>query len=130
MAGVAPPVYGARAHLAREDLTARLAQSLGVGDRTEKVHSYYHQMEVGSLPAEGVSQRVLDALGEIVGEKRAALRRAGTAPAGRGPTSEQVAFARTAQADFEAAAPAAAPEPGVTKADHWDEVDELFRAGR
>jgi hypothetical protein len=125
------PRLRARAELARADLTARLAESLGVGDRKEKVHSYYHQMEVGTLPAEGVSQRVLDALGRIVGESGDALRRAGTGMAGPGPEAEGRAFARTARAaEFDAGAPAAGGAPREPDADDWDEVDQLFRAGR
>ena len=124
------PRLRARAQLARADLTARLAESLGVGDRKEKVHRYYHQMEVGTLPAEGVSQRVLDALGTILGESGDALRRAGAGMARPGPLSEHATFARTAPAaDFDAAAPAAARERREPDADEWDEVDELFRAG-
>jgi hypothetical protein len=122
------PRLRARAQLARADLTARLAESLGVGDRQEKVHRYYHQMEVGTLPASGVSQRVLDALGRILGESGDALRQAGTETAGGGPASEQVAFARTAPAaDFDVEAPAV-HERREPDGDSWDEVDDLFRA--
>ena len=124
------PRLRARAQLARADLTARLAEALGVGDRQEKVHRYYHQMEVGRLPAEGVSQRVLDALGEILGESGDALRRAGAGMAGPGRETEQVAFARTAPAaDFDEAALAGARERREPDADEWDDVDDLFRSG-
>ena len=125
------PRLRTRAQLARTDLTARLAEALGVGDRHEKVHRYDHQMEVGTLPAEGVSQRVLDALGKLLGESGDALRRAGAGITGPvSAASDEVAFARTAPAaDFDAPPATAARDRVGQGADEWDEVDELFRAG-
>jgi hypothetical protein len=126
------PRLRARAQIARTDLTARLAEALGVGNRQEKVHRYYHQMEVGTLPADGVSQRVLDALGKLLGESGDALRQAGAGITGPvSAASDEVAFARTAPAaDFDT--PAGTPERDRAGqgADEWDEVDELFRAGQ
>ena len=61
----------------RAELVSRLAAELGAGDREAKVAGYYHAMEQGTLPAAGVSDRVLEALGRIVGESAAALRAAG-----------------------------------------------------
>ena len=57
----------------------RLAAELGVAGREAKVAGYYHAMEQGTLPAAGVSDRVLEALGRIVGESAAVLRAAGAA---------------------------------------------------
>jgi hypothetical protein len=115
-----------RAGLRRSELVERLAAALGVSDRNEKVAGYYHEMEQGLLPAAGVSDRVLDALGRIVGETTQALRDAGRAltPSGEGPAAPAAAFARRAYAE-----PAGAPSPGVqpSPAGDWDEVDELFR---
>lgn len=116
-----------RAGLKRSELVSRLAATLGVTDREAKVGEYYHQMEQGLLPASGVSERVLGALGEIVGESVASLRAAGEALtpfAGEGPGVR--AFARRAEGDPVAEAqatalPAAASGP--------DEVDRLFRGG-
>ena len=83
-------------------------------------------MEQGLLPAAGVSDRVLEALGQIVGETAQALRDAGRAltPAGEGPAAPAAAFARRAYAE-----PAGAPSPGTQPppTGEWDEVDELFR---
>ena len=98
-------------------------------DRQDKVAGYYHEMEQGLLPAEGVSDRVLDALGQIVGETAQALRDAGRAltPPGEGPpAAPAAAFARRAYAE-----PAGAPSPGAQPPPEgeWDEVDELFRGG-
>ena len=81
---------------------ARLAAALGVGDRKDKVAGYYHEMEQGLLPARGVSDRVLDALGRIVGETAQSLRDAGRAlaPSGEGPAAAPAAaFARPAYAE-------------------------------
>jgi hypothetical protein len=115
-----------RAGLKRTELVERLAAALGVGDRTAKVAGYYHEMEQGLLPARGVSDRVLDALGKIVGERTQALREAGRAltPSGEGPAAAPPAFARRAHA---AAAGAASPGVQPTREGEWDEVDELFR---
>lgn len=115
-----------RAGLKRSQLVERLALALGVADRTEKVAGYYHEMEQGLLPADGVSDAVLDALGWIVGETAQALREAGRALApGQGPAATPAAaFARRAQVE-----PAAHPTPGVEAPANgeWDEVDEMFR---
>ena len=115
-----------RAGLKRSELVERLAVALGVTDRKNKVGRYYHEMEQGLLPAQGVSDRVLGALGQLVGETAQALREAGRAlaPSGEGPTAAPAAFARRAYAE-----PAGAPSPGVQRGreGEWDEVDELFR---
>lgn len=116
-----------RAGLRRSELVERLAAALGVGDRTAKVAGYYHEMEQGLLPADGVSDRVLDALGQLVGETVQTLREAGRAlsPAGDGPSAAPAAFARRAYGEpaLGAPAPDAPPSPQAER----DEVDELFR---
>ena len=119
-----------RARLKRAELVARLAADLGVGGREAKVASYYHAMEQGTLASSGVSDRVLEALGRIVGESAAVLRAAGTL-APPPPAAPGAAFARVAAPApaFHAAggaparARAEAPEP------ERDEVDELFTGG-
>jgi hypothetical protein len=116
-----------RAGLKRRELVERLAGSLGVGDRVPKVERYYHEMELGLLPAAGVSDRVLEALGTLVGVTAAELRDAGAAlGAGLGGgTTQGDAFARTASI---AEMAVSTPESGATQAqEQWDEVDELFR---
>ena len=123
------PRLRVRAGLKRSTLVERLATALGVSSRQGKVASYYHQMEQGRLPAPGVSDKVLDALGQLVGETAQTLREAGRAlsPPGEGPArAPAAAFARRAYGDAGAAETAAAPPP--PRAD-WDDVDELFRGG-
>jgi len=115
-----------RTGLKRRDLVERLANSLGVSDRKPKVERYYHEMELGLLPASGVSDRVLETLARLVGTTASELRDAGTALGEAVGTDAQAeAFARVASIE-ESAAPAptnVSPEP----AEEWDQVDELFR---
>jgi len=134
------------AHLLREDLVTRLAGALGVTNPagTEKVAWYYHHMEQGDLPADGVSDRVLSALASIVETTSDALRAAGGGPAegaGGGGAFGGLALPHSASAPVFArstnlgapAAPsgpadagyAAAQEPG----DDLDEIDRLFLDG-
>ena len=101
-----------RARLRRSELVARLASALGASDREAKVGSYYHAMEQGTLPAAGVSDRVLEALGRIVGESVASLREAGRAMTGPAPPAPPApAFARLASAPAAAGAPRGARAP-------------------
>jgi hypothetical protein len=118
-----------RARIKRADLVDQLAKKLGLESKREKVGSYYHQMEQGQLPSEGVADRVLIALGDLVGETAEALRAAGEAWGGtaRGQPTQGV-FARTAQQNVMYDAPAPGRlSPGTPEPEEWDEVDELFR---
>ena len=109
-----------RARIKRRDLVERLARSLGFesGAEIEKVGGYYHRMEHGMLPAEGVSGRVIEALATIVDASAEAIRSAG-ARAGE-QAAGGAAFARTAFPDEDYPADArladadapAAPERG------------------
>lgn len=115
-----------QAGVKRSELVERLAATLGVSDRQDKVAGYYHAMEQGLLPAQGVSDRVLRALGQIIGESAQALRQAGRAltPPAEGRAVTAAAFARRAYAAPAEAPPAGAQPPADAE---WDEVDELFR---
>jgi len=128
------PRLRARARIKRSDLVGQLAERLGAQRQRDKVERYYHQMEQGLLPSEGVSDQVLEALAQIVGQSKETLRRAGAAFGPGGPAAgESPAFTRTARAEpsYEAQAPGAAglPEQRAAEEDQWDEVDRLFRAG-
>src|SRR3954451_18251708 len=111
-----------RARLKRSEVVAELAARLGAERERTKVGQYYHQMEGGGLPSEGVSDRVLEALGQIFGQSKEALREAGRSfgePAAGAPP--QAAFARTADVETDLAISASnelAPEPP----EQWDEV--------
>lgn len=120
-----------RARLKRDEVVARLAEALGISGREEKVERYYHGMEHGSLPSTGVSSRVLNALGGIVGASGEFLRSIGE-PFAEGPgPAEGPVFARatTRAAEFQVEVAdelrTAAPQPS----EEWDDVDELFRGG-
>lgn len=149
------PALRERAKIKRGELVERLAAAIGYPSETERVAAYYHQMETGKLPSEGVSDTVLEALGKLVGESAAKLRAAGSAiGAGADPqdVSTQVAFARVAirnpayEAEGADTAPTEEPEPPpaaasaeppartvedlqrLVEAEH-DEVDRLFTGG-
>jgi hypothetical protein len=126
------PQLRKRAELPRRELVRRLAEALEVADREGKVESYYHRMETGDLPAEGVSDRVLVALSAIVGESVDALRRAGEIfePTVSDEAADMV-FARTATpgADYEHTPTGASPGPEASARPEPDEVDELFTGG-
>lgn len=105
------PSLRQRARIKRSDLVRRLAEAIGWPGEAERVGRYYHQMETGQLPSEGVSDRVLEALGELVQTPAALLRAAGSAiGAGENPerVAERVVFARTAARN-----PAYAGDEGV-----------------
>lgn len=130
------PQLRAKAQIKRADLVERLAAAIGAGGRERKVAAYYHQMETGKLPSEGVSNRVLQALGEIVGESAERLRAAGSVLGAGGDQQEveaRVAFARTAahKPEFDAlqATPAPSASAGEPAEDEDDLVDRLFTGG-
>ena len=86
-------------------------------------------MEQGLLPAEGVSDRVLEALGTDRRRDRTSAARSRTRarPPGEGPAAAPAAaFARRAYAEAAGAPP---PERPAAQEGEWDEVDELFRGG-
>src|SRR4051794_26836296 len=87
------PRLRAAARLKRSELVERLAAALGVSGREEKVAVYYHQMEQGQLPAEGVSDKVLEALGGLLGRSADALREAGRSEGPAARMSDATAFA-------------------------------------
>lgn len=123
-----------RAQVMREEIARRLAEGLGVPGKEEKVGGYYHEMEQGLLPAEGVDPKVTDRLAEILGTSADLLRRSGRALGGGGaPGAPGAVFARTkpgapAEAPARMAPPAERVE-AVAVDEGWDEVDRLFRGG-
>lgn len=118
-----------RAQVTRGELVGRLAAALGAGDREQKVGGYYHEMERGLLPSAGVSARVLDALGEIVGATGEFLRRAGEPLAIGGTPDPGEVYARTGRSDARDRNADSAPAPADRTPEARDEVDELFTGG-
>jgi hypothetical protein len=123
------PRLRAQARVKRADLVRELAARLGAESQQEKVAGYYHEMEQGLLPAEGVSDTVLEALGKIVGVAAESLRKAGSLPAPGPPRMDEAAvFTRMARAAPDtAAAPPVAGQAADEATEEWDEVDRLFR---
>jgi hypothetical protein len=109
----------------RSQVVDRLAQELGVPDRAEKVRTYYHDMESGTLASERVSDRVLDALASLYQWSAEALRAAGR-PLGEPGQAEQRVFAR-GMVQPDADGPLVDElERKYPEREQWDEVDELF----
>ena len=133
------PALRTKAQVMRRELVERLAEGLGHPDETAQVAAYYHQMETGQLPAEGVSDRVLRVLGEILGESAERLRAAGSAAAaGEGDLSamHQVAYARTKLSISELSIASPAPESDLDAVSddavidpEPSEIDRLFTGG-
>jgi hypothetical protein len=123
------PRLRAQARVKRADLVRELAARLGAESQQAKVAGYYHEMEQGLLPAEGVSDTVLEALGKIVGVAAESLRKAGSLPAPGPPRMDEAAvFTRTARAAPDtASAPPVAAQTADDGTQEWDEIDRLFR---
>jgi hypothetical protein len=118
-----------RAQLRRTDVVRRLADELGAHEtQVDKVARYYHGMEQGTLPAAGVSDRVLEALGRVVGVTAQRLREAGRAAGGVVPEGAgAAAFARVGSPDPQYAEPREPPEePTPAPGEPPDEIDALF----
>ena len=125
------PRLRASARLRRAEVVERLAHELDAQGREAKVAAYYHAMEQGTLPAAGVSDRVLEALAVIVGTTAARLRDAGRGlGAAAPPAGPGAAFARVGAPDPELMdeAPPGAIAPTVTG--ERDEIDDLFTGAR
>lgn len=119
-----------RARLRRVEVVSRLADALGAGGDAQvaKVAAYYHGMEQGTLPAAGVSDRVLEALASIVGDSTDRLREAGRAAGGAASgAAGAAAFARVGSPDPRYVEPSESAERAErTPAAERDEIDELF----
>jgi hypothetical protein len=116
-----------RAQLRRTEVVARLADELdATPEQVDKVARYYHQMEHGTLPAAGVSDRVLEALGRVVGVTAERLREAGRGgialPPGDAAAS---AFARVGTPDPQYVEAEVRPAPS-SPAEPPDDIDALF----
>jgi hypothetical protein len=131
------PALRDAARLKRTEVAARLASALGFPDSERRVEEYLHRMEMGALPAAGVSNRVLEALGSILGASAETLRRAGEAGEAGGAVGGEVFARRGAPSDGMAS-------PGVESHDvayesvadaskregrPLDELDRLFTEG-
>jgi len=120
------PALRNRAQLTRRVVVERLAVALGFPDQQQRVAAYYHRMERGLLRPSGVSDRVLEALAEIVGTSAEALRRAGAAGQRAAEAGGEV-FARVGAPKDGAPAPAEGEKaPPQERPGPPDELDRLF----
>ena len=130
------PPLRRRAALSTRELAARVVELLRLpAGSTAKTERYLARMEAGELEPAGVSRRLLEGLGRILGIPAAELEAAGDLSALRAPAPPAAAPARFRAApgaadavreDLEILADALSAAP----ADEWDEVDVLFRGGR
>ncbi len=120
------PRLRARAGLGLTELGQRVHGALGLSGGEEKTARYLEDMERDRLDPHGVSQRVLDALGAVLGTSGRDLAEAGDLGAGGRPA---MALYREGPMDLEAlhelAGAAHERDPG-----DLDEIDQLFRGGR
>ena len=116
-----------RARLRRDEIVSRLTAMLGIEGQERKANRYLHEMETGTLDPSGVSQRLLDALGQILGVSGTELAQAGDfATLGSSPAPAAAYYrARDDEIEVDAASTLAraADEPP-------EEVDRLFTGGR
>lgn len=124
------PALRMRARLKRKALVERLAAALGFPDQEERVADYYHRMEQGQLAPSGVSNRVLEALGEIVGSPADVLRRSGEAGQLAGEAGGEV-FARVGAPadDSQVAGRPTVLGADIERSNPPDELDLLFTGG-
>jgi hypothetical protein len=120
------PRLRARAGLEQDALIKRLALALGAGEHNATIARCYRAMEAGSWPADGVSDRVLEALANLLDSTPAALREAGRAGAVAPVTPTHP------PPDWTPSMPG--PDDGATAgaevrmaAERFDEIDALFR---
>jgi hypothetical protein len=122
------PELREQARLTRASVVTRLASALGFADAEPRVAAYYHRMEQEDLPAAGVSNKVLEKLGEIVGVSAERLREAGKAgEAGLGSGGEVFARLGAPLASGDAAESVVSSQ--ADRARETDELDLLFTGG-
>jgi hypothetical protein len=124
------PALRNRARLRRATVVERLAAALDFADDEERVAAYYHRMERGQLPPSGVSTKVLEALGSILGATAASLRESGQAGEFADASGGEV-FARLGAPDAAASRQAEGAEVRSASdlAREPDELDLLFIGG-
>lgn len=116
------------AEIARESLVDRLARELDLPDETESVSYYYHHLERGNLPVEGVSESVFEALSRILKVSAKRIRDAAEASRRDMGPGEPV-FARTVTGTRPILEAAEAEIISFESPDSSGEVDRLFTKG-
>lgn len=116
------------AQMSRATLVKRLAEELGVADKSERVGFYYHHLELGNLAVDRVSQRVFEVLSSLLGVGVERLRRAAERPVELG--GGEPLFARSVTGTrpiFDVVEELHRELPGAPDVD--EEVDALFTGG-
>jgi hypothetical protein len=125
-----------QAKLTQEAVVRAIADSIGASPaETEKIDVYYHRLEWGSLPPDGLSRNLFGTLTRVLGAKPDELEQAARA-AGEPAGSSGLIFARAEEAielsdDASVARGELPPMPagdedGQTEPDR---IDELFTGG-
>ena len=119
--------------LKRDEVVAELADEIGADspDDVERVGDYFHRMTWGTLDSDGVSDRVLQALGGILRTSAEALRQAGREfgrkfPSGEG---EGPVYARTPSQPDQYVQYSAFPLEEDEAAGGSSRIDRLFTGG-
>jgi hypothetical protein len=121
-----------RAKLKRDQVVEALARTLGFPEKMAKISRYYHQLEIGTITPGQVSQRVVDALADILGVTPNDVEQAG-AFFHLSPEPAAEMFLRRDEYGNEiltAERLEAAAERAPVPEESWDEVDRLFLGGR
>ena len=133
------PRWRERASLSTADLARRLVAALGMAsDREEKTQQYLERVEAGELEPSGFSQRLLDALAQVLEVPRQRLESAGESlraiaaapPPGAMPASPQFRASSGGAARVRSSLELMAGAMAKKSERDWDEIDELFRGGR
>jgi hypothetical protein len=121
-----------RAKLKRDQVVEALARILGFPDKQKKIARYYHQLEIGAITSGQVSQRVVDALADILRVTPGDVERAG-AFFHLSPEPAAEMFLRRDEYGNEFLTDEnleVAATRSVVPGEDWDEIDRLFLGGR
>lgn len=133
--GLAPMLAALRhrAKLTQQAVVEAIARSVGASrDETEKIDSYYHRLEWGSLSADGLSEDLFGILTKVLGAKPGQLRNAATLS--DQPSGSGMIFARADELELNddasvALGDAVMSSPSPDAKSRPDRIDELFTGG-
>lgn len=113
------------------DVVGELAIALNANEaETGKIDVYYHALEWGSLPAGGLSDRLLDSLAAVLKTSGDKLREAGKALGPARASATGPIFARMVEdADLEQAPESRGMRSPAEPSDPPDRIDRLFTGG-
>lgn len=109
-----------------------LAEDLEASESEKgKIDAYYHDLEWGTLPAAGLTERILDALSRTLKTTTGSLREAGRTLGPARASSTGPIYARMVEEDGDAYDLAVTPAPAKAsrQASPPDRIDRLFTGG-